>query len=72
MIDQAGLKGLRVGSASVSTIHGNFLVVDQGGTAGDLIRLMDQVRDRVAAERGVHLQREVVVWSRSRRSSTDG
>ena len=35
---QAGLKEHRIGSASVSRVHGNFLVVETGGAAGDVIR----------------------------------
>ena len=65
LIDQAGLKEHRIGSASVSRVHGNFLVVDTGGAAGDVIRLMEAVRAGVLDFHGIHLQNEVVVWSRS-------
>ena len=65
LIDQAGLKEHRVGGAHVSSMHGNFLLVDQGGTATDLIRLMDEVRSEVEVAHGIELENEVVIWARS-------
>ena len=64
LIDQAGLKGLRVGSAFVSECHGNFLAVDRGGRARDVLELSRHVQMRVLAHSGWRLEREVVVWSR--------
>lgn len=64
LIDQAGLKGLRVGSAFVSECHGNFLATDKGGRARDVLELSCQVQQRVLAHSGWRLEREVVVWSR--------
>jgi UDP-N-acetylmuramate dehydrogenase len=64
LIDQAGLKGLRVGSAFVSECHGNFLAVERGGRARDVLELSRQVQQRVLAHSGWRLEREVVVWSR--------
>jgi UDP-N-acetylmuramate dehydrogenase len=66
LIDRAGLKGLRHGTARVSDVHGNFLVVDDKsvGKARDVIGLMDVVAQRVLDRFGVRLEREVVVWSR--------
>lgn len=58
-IDQAGLRGLRIGSAEVSRVHANFIVSDPGGTAADVIALMTEVRRRVAEHSGVVLQPEV-------------
>ncbi len=66
LIDLAGCKGLRVGGAQVSEHHANFFVTDKGATATDVIALMDQVRTRVFDKFGVELEREVVVWERSR------
>jgi UDP-N-acetylmuramate dehydrogenase len=66
LIDSLGLKGFRVGGASVSEKHANFIVNDQGGTASDVRRLGELVRDRVRSETGVELVFEVVFagdWS---------
>lgn len=66
IIDELGLKGRRVGGASVSTKHANFIVNDQGGSAADIRRLGEEVRRIVREERGVELIEEVVFagdWS---------
>ncbi len=66
LIDEAGLKGTRVGGASVSPKHANFLVNDQKGTAADVRRLGELVRQAVDARFGVRLEHEVVFlgdWS---------
>ena len=59
LIEQSGLKGLRVGGASVSTLHAGFLVNDGGGTAADYLRLIDAVQQAVLAQTGVWLTPEV-------------
>jgi UDP-N-acetylmuramate dehydrogenase len=66
IVDQLGLKGRRVGGASVSSRHANFIVNDQAGTAADVRRLAEEVRSTVARERGVELVFEVAFvgdWS---------
>lgn len=67
LIDRAGLKGLRVGSAFVSPEHGNFLAIDRGdgrGRTDDLRELVAQVQDAVERSTGVRLATEVVFWRR--------
>ncbi|MBR5546996.1 MAG: UDP-N-acetylmuramate dehydrogenase [Clostridia bacterium] len=59
LIDQCGLKGLRVGGASVSTLHAGFLVNDQQGTAADYLALIAQVQKIVLEKTGVTLEPEV-------------
>ncbi len=59
LIDQCGLKGLRVGGASVSIKHAGFLVNDEDGTAEDYLRLMAEVRRVVEEKTGVLLEPEV-------------
>ena len=59
LIDQAGLKGLRIGSAEVSPKHANFIQADAGGSADDVHRLIDEVRRRVLDRSGVELRTEV-------------
>lgn len=55
LIEAAGYKGHRHGSASVSTKHANFIQADEGGSAADVFTLMQQVRDRVEQQTGVAL-----------------
>ncbi len=62
LVDECGLKGLRVGGASVSTVHGNFIVNDGGATAADVLALVDRVREGVERRAGVSLELEVEVW----------
>lgn len=64
LIDKAGCKGLRVGGAGVSLGHANFIVVEEGGRADDVLRLMSEVQRRVIETFGVRLAPEVVVWER--------
>lgn len=59
MIDQCGLKGLRVGGASVSTLHAGFLVNDENGTAADFLALIAKVQQAVWEKEGVKLEPEV-------------
>jgi UDP-N-acetylmuramate dehydrogenase len=58
LIDLAGCKGLRLGSASVSTKHANFFQADADGSADDIVALMGEVRRRVRERTGVDLQAE--------------
>ncbi len=59
LIDAAGLKKHRIGSAMVSPLHANFIVVDRGGSAADVRALGDDVRARVAERFGVTLDYEI-------------
>jgi UDP-N-acetylmuramate dehydrogenase len=59
LVDAAGLKGHRVGSAEVSTVHANFIVTDPGGRAADVRALGDHVRSVVAERFGVTLDYEI-------------
>jgi len=58
LIDAAGAKGLRHGSAEVSVKHANFIQVDAGGSADDVFALMGEVRRRVLAAGGPRLEPE--------------
>ena len=64
LIDNAGLKGLSVGGASISRQHANFIITDANATARNVIDLMQTVRQRVADKTQIILQNEVVIWSR--------
>ncbi|MGB0615530.1 MAG: UDP-N-acetylmuramate dehydrogenase [Acidimicrobiales bacterium] len=58
LIDTAGGKGLRVGSAEVSEKHANFIQADEGGSAADVLHVMIEVRTLVEYAHGVVLQPE--------------
>ena len=58
LIDTAGAKGLRIGTAEVSPKHANFIQADEGGSADDVVALMAEVRRRVRAAHGVSLHAE--------------
>jgi UDP-N-acetylenolpyruvoylglucosamine reductase len=61
LVDELGLKGLRVGGAVVSEAHGNFIVNEGGATAADVLELIRRIRERAAEARGVELEVEVEV-----------
>ncbi len=58
LIEAAGAKGLRLGSAEVSPKHANFFQADPGGSADDVFALMREVRRRVREDTGVELAAE--------------
>ena len=62
LIDQAGLKGYRVGNAAISEKHAGFAVNLGGATAHDVKELLAQVSDRVFAASGIRLEPEIRIW----------
>ena len=59
LIEDCGLKGTRVGGASVSEKHSGFLVNDQGATCDEMLRLIELVKQTVYKKFGVELELEV-------------
>lgn len=59
LIEQCGLKGLRVGGAEVSRKHAGFLVNVGGATCADVLGLIEKVQETVLAATGVALEPEV-------------
>jgi UDP-N-acetylmuramate dehydrogenase len=59
LIEEVGGKGLRVGGASVSSKHANFIVASEGTTSGDVRDLIDRVVELVWDRSGVRLETEV-------------
>ena len=59
LIDQAGLKGTRVGGAAVSEKHAGFVVNLGGATAEDVKRLIALVQQRVLETSGIQLEPEI-------------
>lgn len=63
LIESCGLKGFRIGGAEVSSVHANYIVNASHATFDDVIRVMTEVERRVLEERGVKLEREILIWS---------
>ncbi|WP_018753251.1 UDP-N-acetylmuramate dehydrogenase [Paenibacillus sanguinis] len=59
LIEAAGLKGMKVGGAEVSTLHANFIVNTGQATAEDVLALMEKIKAVVADQSGVALVPEV-------------
>ncbi len=59
VIDELGMRGLRIGSAHVSEKHANFIQADENGSAHDVVALMAEIRRRVRDERGYVLRSEI-------------
>jgi UDP-N-acetylmuramate dehydrogenase len=62
LIEEAGCKTLRLGGVEVSGLHANYFVNQGGGSAGDFLALMAEVRRRVREKSGVELEPEVKFW----------
>jgi len=62
LIDQAGLKGFRVGGAEVSGKHANFIIAHPGCRADDVMKLVKVIRERVFDKNETHLESEVQIW----------
>ena len=62
LIDQAGLKGFRVGGAAISTKHAGFAVNLGGATAADMKQLLQQVSDKVFVSSGIRIEPEIRIW----------
>ena len=62
LIEQAGLKGTRVGGAEVSDRHANFIVAEANAASQDVLRLIELVRSRVADRLAVELDLEIEIW----------
>jgi len=64
LIDEAGLKGERVGDAEVSPVHANFIVNRGEATSADIIGLVRKIRARVKEVKGIDLEPEVMLYGR--------
>ena len=60
VIDDAGMRGARVGGAQMSTMHSNFLINAGGATAADLENLGEEVRKKVFQSSGITLEWEIM------------
>lgn len=62
LIEQADLGKAQVGGAEISSRHANSVIVHPGGTAPDVLNLIDLVREGVRERMGVELELELVIW----------
>lgn len=62
LIDEAGLKGARVGDALISSKHANFIVNAGAASASDIVELMHLVQETVWKRSGIRLEPEVDIW----------
>jgi len=59
LIDEAGLKGVKIGGAQVSTLHANFIINTGDAKASDVLELLTHIRKTVHEKTGVLLEPEV-------------
>ena len=59
LIEEAGLKGLRIGGAMVSLKHAGFILNIDNAKAADVFALICKIEDKVRQRFGVRLEREV-------------
>lgn len=64
LIEEAGLKGVRVGGARVSTVHANFIVNEGRASARDITVLVSLIRERVKENTGIILETEIEIIGR--------
>lgn len=60
LIEEAGLKGARVGGAQVSEKHAGFIINTGDATAADVRALVDMITEKIRADRGIELERELI------------
>lgn len=61
LVEEAGLKNVRVGGARISAKHANFIINEGEAKAKDVLALIDLMKDRVATTTGVNLETEIVI-----------
>ena len=61
LIEELGLKGVRIGGARISEKHSNWIVNEGGATAKDVLALIGLVKDKVKEQAGIRLETEVKV-----------
>lgn len=59
LIEQAGLKGTRIGGAEISSLHANFFICHPGARAADIRALLERVQHQVVDQFGIELSLEI-------------
>ena len=72
LIDRAGLRGFRIGTAEVSTKHANFIQADVGGRADDVRAVIEHVRGEVERRFGIVLRSEIRLVGFGDRTTVEG
>lgn len=62
LIDQAGLKGMRIGNAEVSSKHANFIIAHPDCSSDDVMKLVKLIREKVYERNQIELESEVQIW----------
>lgn len=62
LIEQAGLKGIRIGGAEFSDRHANFLVTDKETKSADVQALIEKAQETISQQFGVDLEPEIQIW----------
>jgi UDP-N-acetylmuramate dehydrogenase len=61
LVEQVGMKGVTMGGAEVSPVHGNFIVNTGSATAADVLTLIEEIKERVYTTYGIELEEEVQI-----------
>ena len=64
LIEKAGLKGLAVGGAEVSTKHAGFIINKDNASCSDVRRLIEKVKEEVFLQNSIKLETEVIFIGR--------
>ncbi len=59
LIDDMGLKGLKIGGAEISTMHANFIINNSSASSKDICELITLIQQKVLQNKGIYLQPEV-------------
>ena len=62
LIDQAGCKGMRVGDAEISDVHGNFIINRGRASSAQVEELIERVKQEVKSQVGILLEEEIRRW----------
>ncbi|UCF16675.1 MAG: UDP-N-acetylmuramate dehydrogenase [Phycisphaerales bacterium] len=62
LIDRADLKGMKIGGATVSEKHANFIIAETGCTSSDVVKLIETIKKTVKEQFDVELEHEIEIW----------
>ena len=62
LIEEAGLKDIRVGSARISPLHGNFIINEGQATAKDVLSLIGLIKDKIKEKFQINLETEIKIY----------